>query len=181
MRIAVLKTGSAPRHIRETHGDFEDLFEGLLGQSGQQWEVYDAEHDELPDMNEGHTAYLVTGSPASMTESPPWILNLLELIRQIHATQRTLLGICFGHQALARALGGVVRRNPQGEDIGTTSLTWTPSAKKIPALDLAPQPLRILEVHEDNVSSLPPGALHLAFSARTPHEIFALGDHTLGL
>ena len=181
MRIAVLKTGSAPRAIQDAHGDFDQLFARILAQPGQQWQVYDAEHGELPALEEGHAAYLVTGSPASVTESPPWILDLLELIRQAHNAERTLLGICFGHQALARALGGAVQRNPLGMDIGTTTLTWTAAADEIPALAQAPRPLRILETHEDIVTRLPPGAVHLAQSARTAHEIFALGEHTLGL
>jgi GMP synthase-like glutamine amidotransferase len=89
--------------------------------------------------------------------------------------------MCFGHQAVAQALGGRVEPSPKGWDVGVRTLEWTPQARGLPGLRAAPEPLRIYKLHADVVTRLPPGAVPLARSAHAEHEAFALGTTTLCL
>lgn len=181
MRIAVLKAGTASRRTRERTGDLDVQFRDLLGLPGQQWETFDAEHGRLPADPAAWGAFLITGSPASINDDGPWIAALLDTIRAAHAADVPLLGICFGLQAVAKALGGRVEPNPQGWDLGLVALELTVAGRAYAPLAAAPQPLRILESHSDVAVAAPPGAVVLAASARTPVEIFTLGQRVLCL
>ncbi|MBI3991981.1 MAG: type 1 glutamine amidotransferase [Candidatus Lambdaproteobacteria bacterium] len=180
MRIAVLQTGRAPREARARRGDYGRMFVEFFHAPGQ-WDVLDVEHGEFPARVNDYDAYIVTGSKYSAYDDVPFIHRLLELIRELDRARVRTLGICFGHQALAQALGGWVQPNPLGWALGVRDLHFTPAAAAFPALDAVPRPLRILQTHMDMVTVLPPGAVHLAHSADTPVEMFALGGHLLGL
>lgn len=181
MRIGVLKAGTASRRTRERMGDLDVQFRELLGQPGQQWETFDAEHGQLPPDPSALDALVITGSPASINDDDPWIAALLEAIRVAHAADVPLLGICFGLQAVALALGGRVQPNPDGWDLGLVAVELTAAGRRYGPLAGAPQPLRMLESHSDIVVAAPPGAVVLAASARTPVEVFTLGERVLCL
>jgi len=181
MRFGILKAGTATRRTRERVGDMDAQFMALLAQPGQQWETFDAEHGEVPADPGAFDALLITGSAASVCDADPWIERLLETIRTAYAQQVPLLGICFGLQAVAQALGGKVAPNPQGWDLGVAALELTEAGRRLPTLAGAAQPLQILESHSDIAVALPPGAVVLAASPRTPVEIFTLGERVLCL
>jgi GMP synthase-like glutamine amidotransferase len=181
MRFGILKGGSVSRRTRERVGDMDALFTGLLAQPGQRWETFDVEHGEFPTGLADFAGLVITGSPASVYDRDPWIARLLDTVRAAHAQQVPLLGICFGLQAVAQALGGQVERNPAGWDIGTVGIELTEAGRRWPPLAGAPRPLRVLETHADIAVRLPPGAVLLASSARTPVEVFTLGERVLCL
>ena len=79
------------------------------------WSVKDG---QLPDVNDAE-AFIITGSPASVHDPFPWIEPLSRLIKTIHRHQRPLIGLCFGHQLIATALGGKVGRSPTGWRFGS--------------------------------------------------------------
>lgn len=180
-RIAILKAGTANRQARERLGDFSGMFQTLLAQPGHTLEVHDVEHGQFPADLGAYDGFAVTGSRASAYDPDPWIARLLETLREIHARRIPLLGMCFGHQCVAQALGGRVEKSPRGWDIGVRTLTLTPQARAVAELNAAPQPLRIHKLHADQVTVLPPGALPLAASESAAHEAFALGPTTLCL
>ncbi len=181
MRFGILKAGTASRRTQARLGDVDAMFRTLLAQPGEQWETFDAEHGEFPARLDRFDGLVVTGSPAAVFDDPPWIPRLLDTIRAAHAADVPLLGICFGLQACAQALGGEVVRNPAGWDIGMAALALSEAGRRHPALAQAPQPLRILETHSDIAVRTPPGAVVLASSPRTPVEIFTLGERVLCL
>lgn len=180
-RFAILKAGTAYRETRERQGDFDRMFLELLAAPGQVWDVHDVEHGHLPPDPTVYDGFVVTGSPASANDPHAWIGSLCDLVRASHARGQTLLGICFGHQVLAHALGGEVRPNPLGWDAGVRDLALTPEAARVPGLAAAPRPLRVFELHLDVVVRPPPGAVTLASSSHAACEMFALGPHTLGV
>lgn len=180
-RHAILKAGTANRLARERRGDFSGMFRGLLDQPGGTWDVIDVEHGQFPDDVADYAGYAITGSRASAYDREPWVLRLLELIREIHGRRIPLLGMCFGHQAVALALGGEVAAHPKGWDVGARILELTPTGQALPLLAQAPRPLAIHKLHADVVTRLPPGAVHLARSAHAEHEAFAMGGTTLCL
>lgn len=179
MRYSILKAGKATRATRERRGDYDSIFIDMLRQEGQQWESHDVENGEFPSSFEGYDGFVITGSPASANDDEPWVHGLLEAIRKIHQRGTPMLGICFGCQAVAQAMGGKVEINPQGWDIGLSEVTLNETGRAFPSLENAPNPFRILEVHQDIVTRVPEGALVLGSSPRTPVEIFTLGENVL--
>ena len=181
MRFAILKAMRASRATRERVGDTDAHFLQLLREPGQQWDVFDVEHGAFPERLDAYQGLVITGSPANAYDHDPWIVRLVETAGAAHRQGIPLLGICFGHQVVARALGGAVGPNPAGWDLGIAELTPTAAGRRWAPLAAAPQPLRILETHSDVVTRLPPGAVCLAASPRTEVEIFTVGERVLCL
>lgn len=181
MRFSVLKAGTASRATRARVGDFDAMFIRLLSQPGQQWEVHDVEHGEFPQSPRDYHGFVITGSAASAYDDEPWIRDLLSFVGEAYHEGVPLLGICFGLQVVTQALGGEVGPNPQGWDLGLAELTLTGRALAFAPLAGAPSPIRILETHQDVATRLPNGAVPLAYSHRTRHELFTLGERVLCL
>jgi GMP synthase (glutamine-hydrolysing) len=117
---------------------------------------------------------VVTGSYASVTEQKPWMKALGAAL--LEAAERVpVLGVCFGHQLLAAALGGTVERNPRGPEIGTHEVELTPAGRADPLLAAFPPRVAVQQMHEDHVPALPPGAVLLATNAHAPVQAFAHG------
>jgi GMP synthase (glutamine-hydrolysing) len=117
-------------------------------------------------------AFVITGSSSSVTERAPWMLRAERLVRSIAAAQVPLLGICFGHQLVAQALGGHVARNPRGREIGTVRLQRIGDDPLFAGL---PRVLDVNATHVDSVARLPPGAEILATTVLEPVAAFRLG------
>ncbi|MBI4083639.1 MAG: type 1 glutamine amidotransferase [Candidatus Lambdaproteobacteria bacterium] len=181
MRFAVIQCGSAVPGARRRLGDFGAMFTALLAEPGQTWDVLDAREEWLPRDPARYAGYLVTGSTRAAYDCEPWILRLIEGLGAVHRARVPLLGVCFGSQCVAAALGGGVVANPLGWELGLREVHLTSAGRQVPGLERAPAPLRILETHMDIVAPPPPGAIVLASSARTPIELFALGTDVLGL
>ena len=120
----------------------------------------------------------MTGSSSSVTERAPWMLRAEELMRQIVVARTPLLGICFGHQMIAQALGGEVRRNPHGREIGTVRVVRTGDDPLFAGL---PRAFDVHETHVDAVTRTPPGAEILATTARDPVAAFRVGPRVHGV
>jgi GMP synthase (glutamine-hydrolysing) len=180
-RFAVLKAGTANPGALKRLGDYDKMFISLLSEPGEAWDVYDVEDGVFPENVSAHDGYVITGSRYSVYEDRPWIKELLELVREIHRREIRLVGVCFGHQAVALALGGEVKLNPKGWDIGLKELTLTEAAKGLASFRKASNPTRVLVSHMDTVTRMPDEAVRLAYSDRTEFEMFTLGPSVLSL
>lgn len=135
MKVAILETGRPPGTLAEQFGDYPAMFEQLLGE-GFEVESFDVQAGDLPDPA-AHGAYLITGSPAGVYEDLPWIEPLEEFIRS--ANDAKMVGICFGHQVMAEALGGHVEKSDKGWGAGlhryeiVRAESWTDGARQIAA------------------------------------------------
>lgn len=181
----VIKTGQTYEHIRDRHGCFEDWIAAGLGVAREQVHVTNAIAGELPPAQpEQFAGVVITGSPAMVTDREPWSETLAAWLHE-HWRQRDsavpLLGICYGHQLLAYALGGRVGYNPRGREIGTVQLHNTAAAAADPLLGGLAFPLRAHVTHLQSVLELPPGAVHLAASALEPHHAFRFGERIWGV
>jgi GMP synthase-like glutamine amidotransferase len=181
MRICVLQCGPPPHTLPGRSIGYGHMFQDLLSEPGQTWDVHPVESGSFPNDIVAHDRFVITGSRHSVHDDLPWITTLMDLIREIHGRERPLLGVCFGHQAIAQALGGLVSPNPKGWDMGTRKVSLSPEAGLFTALSSLPDPFRILESHQDEVVRLPPGARHLARSDFTEHEMMFVEPSVLSM
>ena len=155
MKLGLLQTGHLPDEMLETTGDYSALFTRLLDGHGFQFHTWNVVDNELPDSPQEADAWLITGSKHGVYEDHAWISPLEKLIRQIVAAGLPLVGICFGHQIVAQALGGKVEKFQGGWAIGRHSY------------DLDGTQLHLNAWHQDQVVTRPEGARVLA-STRAP-------------
>lgn len=125
-----------------------------------------------------YDAYVITGSPSGAYETDPWILQLIDFIRQAFQLGKKLVGICFGHQILAQALGGHVEKSAKGWGLGLKLFAVTGSKPWM--TEPAPH-CSLYFVHQDQVIDLPPEAEHLAGNDFCPNVMYAIGEQVLGV
>jgi len=171
MKLAILKTGRPPRPAIPEFGTYPDMFMNLLGPEAYVWTTYAADEGEYPAAPEDNDAYIVTGSAAGVYDSDPWIGQLLDFLRAAKGRAK-LVGVCFGHQAMAQAFGGQVIKSPKGWGIGEHVYDVV---RQEPFMDSA-SPIRLPASHQDQVVGLPPGAEIMAASAFTPMAGLAYRD-----
>ncbi|AYG61847.1 type 1 glutamine amidotransferase [Rhizobium jaguaris] len=114
INVGILKPGSAPEKLAAIQGDYDARFRALLGEDAFAFATYDIENGVFPESATAADAWIITGSRHGVYEDHPWIAPLEQLIRDIQVTRRPLVGICFGHQIVAQALGGRVERAAAG-------------------------------------------------------------------
>jgi GMP synthase (glutamine-hydrolysing) len=176
MRILILVAGQTIPSIAARRGDYDRW---IREQTGDAWAGTWISHDvrtdaPLPGPRDAD-AFVITGSSSSVTERAPWMLRAEELVRGIAHARVPVLGICFGHQMIARALGGEVQRNPLGREMGTMRVERVADDPLFAGL---PRAFDVHGTHSDAVTTLPPHATLLATTARDPAAAFRVG-HTV--
>lgn len=169
MRIGILLCGHAPDEYIAKTGNIDALFRSLLGSRGftfETWPVVDMDFPRGPDAAD---AWLITGSKHGVYEDLPFIPELEGLIRDIRAAQRPLVGICFGHQIIAQALGGRVEKFAGGWRRGWQSYR-TDGAE-----------LRLYAWHQDQVITPPHGAETRASNPGCAHAMLWYGPDCVTL
>ncbi|CAN0912242.1 Gamma-glutamyl peptidase 5 [Linum grandiflorum] len=177
-------------YVKKVYGGYLNVFVAAFGEEGDTWDLFRVVDGEFPHMEHLHNydAFVISGSPYDAYGNDLWILNLLLLIQTLHSMKKKLLGICFGHQVMCRALGGKVGKAMTGWDIGLrrvrivkdlTPLLFTGSF--LEDVNQMPPCLSIIECHQDEVWEVPSGAEVIAFSDKTGVEMFTLGHHILGI
>ncbi|MEM9049250.1 MAG: type 1 glutamine amidotransferase [Pseudomonadota bacterium] len=178
MRIAILLTTVDPSEFARRHPDDAGKLRALIGPLRPHWrfETFAVRDGVFPKKPLEFDATIITGSPASVHDPAPWIARLLDLIRRLHAHRQPMLGICFGHQAIALALGGTVGPNPGPFVLGVAQSEICGQA---PWMQPPRKALRLYAAHGEQVTQLPPGAETLSRSATCPVGTFRIGRHVL--
>jgi GMP synthase-like glutamine amidotransferase len=169
MKLAILETGVPPGDLEQTFGDYPAMFSRILG-PGFAIESYDIQAGDFPPDPGDHDAYLITGSPAGVYDSLPWIAPLMDFIREAKASR--MVGICFGHQAMAEALGGHVEKSPKGWGAGLHRYSIV---HREPWMDGA-QTIAVPASHQDQVIVQPPNTQVVATSAFTEFAALSWTD-----
>lgn len=170
-RIAILETGVPPEALRDDYDDYPARFRALLG-DGVPTTRFNVQEGRLPDDPSAFEGVVVTGSAAGVYEDRVWIPPLLDWLRAARGRTR-MLGICFGHQAMAQAFGGRVEKSDRGWGVGLHRYDvlghepWM-----FPKADSVAIPVS----HQDQVVAVSPDARIIAASAFTPHAGLAWGE-----
>lgn len=163
--LTIIETGRAPTQIRADWPSYPIMFKRLLAPHLPGWSfeaVALSEGKALPDPA-GLDAILTTGSPAGIYDETPWMTPLIDFIRWAAEAKTPHIGICFGHQAIAHALGAQVAKSDKGWGIGRHAydVTAAPHWMGRPA----PKTFSLGVSHQDQVLTLPPGATQVARNA----------------
>eukprot|EP00455_Lapot_gusevi_P006282 TRINITY_DN12695_c0_g1_i5.p1 TRINITY_DN12695_c0_g1~~TRINITY_DN12695_c0_g1_i5.p1 ORF type:complete len:269 (+),score=78.25 TRINITY_DN12695_c0_g1_i5:61-807(+) len=181
-KFAVLITGPTPSYCEQMYGHFGRVFANMLKDDGEDWDSYEVMNNVFPtdEQAESYHGFVVTGSRFSAHDNLDWMVRLKEFCRQMYDKNKKIVGICFGHQLLSNAFGGESGRAPVGWEVGVKELHPTVHfAEVFPQLAELHAPLNILESHRDQVLRLPPDAVLLASSDRTPIEMYTISDRVL--
>ncbi len=175
MHIAILVTNTdrsdfARRNPRDT-----EMFEALISEHRPKchFTSFDLTDGVFPDEIGAYDGVIITGSPASVNDDAPWIRKLFDLIGKTEAERIPMFGACFGHQAIAKALGGTVGYNPDGWQLGKTTTRF--SATRPWVADGGD--IGLYAAHKEQVLKPPADADILSHSRQCPIGAFAIGDH----
>lgn len=178
MLIGILEAGRNRDGLRERHGSYPDMFERLLSRADPslRFRTYVVVEDEFPASVAECDAWLVTGSKHTAFDRLPWMLRLEAFLREAMEAERPIVGICFGHQIMAQAMGGTVSRAAEGWGLGVHryDIHSAPDWMEAP-----PTAICLSAVHQDQVTELPEGASVIASSDFCTAAIVNYGDKAL--
>ena len=182
MHIAILEAGRTNPDMPAEFHDYPDMFETLFADQPNsadfRFSIVPVIDDVFPQSVDDYDGYLVTGSAHGVYDDTPFIPRLMVFIRKIFAAGKPLVGICFGHQIVAHALGGHAAKYDDGWGIGTMLI------KMVGAVDWIPSDidqLDLIHVHQDQVMTLPPDAVRLAQSDFCKNAAFAIGKQVFAI
>lgn len=165
MKIGILLTGHLPDEIQARHGDYDALFRKMLDGHGFAFETFAVVDRVLPTSVHQADGWLITGSRHGAYEDHPWIKPLEAFLREVMAANVPVVGICFGHQILAQAMGGTVEKFKGGWALGNT----------VYHLDDRPDE-HVIAWHQDQVTELPDGAEVLGGNDFCPNAFLKYGQ-----
>ena len=174
MHIGILEMGRSVPTLAQGHGTYPELLRDLLLKQSRDFSftTYPVLEGLLPADAAQHDGWLITGSPHGVYDGLPWIAPAEDFLRRAIAARRPVVGICFGHQLLAQALGGTVVKSPKGWGLGLHEYNWQPDSDRSGSFVLPAS-------HQDQVVTLPSTAKVLAASPHCAYAALAYGADAL--
>lgn len=164
MKIGILQTGHAPDNLLDSMGDYDQIYQEMLAGPDFEFDAYAVVDNQFPTGADAADGWIITGSRHGAYEDHAWIKPLEALIRDIVARKQPLIGVCFGHQVIAQALGGKVEKFAGGWAVGRTDY------------QLGDKTVTLNAWHQDQVTELPEGARVLGGNDFCKNAILAYGD-----
>jgi len=180
-QICIIKTGSTFGTTRSEYNDFEDwIIAKLELPQSRPYTVNVQGGDALPDLARCD-GVIVTGSHSMVTEEEAWSRQTAAWLAEVVARGIPMLAICYGHQLLAKALGGVSGYHRNGMEIGTVAIDLTDSARDDRLFCDLPARFDAHTIHSQTVVTLPEGAVRLAFNTHDENHAFRMGPCAWGV
>ena len=173
MKIGLLECDDVVGRFPEVRGGYREMFAALL--PGFEFRYYEAHRGQIPSSGRECDAWVCTGSKYSVYDGTKWIADLAAFIRSL---QQPFVGICFGHQMLAHAMGGEVAKAKQGWGVGVLGVEVL---KKEPWMEPPLARMQIQHMHQDQVQKLPADSVLLGRSPHCDVAMFRVGEAMLGI
>jgi GMP synthase-like glutamine amidotransferase len=168
MKIGILQCGHAMDAVKAVHGDYDQMFRRLLGDHGLEFDTWNVVDMEFPPGIDAADGWLLTGSRHGVYDDLPFIAPLEDFVRRAYEAGVPLVGICFGHQLIAQALGGKVVKFDGGWSVGHQNYAFEGLGE-----------VALNAWHQDQVVELPPGAQRVASSPFCQNAALVYGDRAL--
>ncbi len=180
MKAAILKCDEVMEVFRPPFNDYSDMIQDMFAavDDSIEFDIFDCQAGHYPDQPESYDFFITTGSRAGVYEDTPWIRQLIDFVKQLDRLQKKLIGICFGHQIIAEAMGGQVKKSDKGWGVGiarnriVASPDWMQPNKS---------ELNILASHQDQIVTLPASASVIAESDFCPYFFVQWSDHFISV
>ena len=178
MKVGILLADQLDPDMRPRFVSYESMFIRLLCSCdlGCEYEPYEVFHGFFPESVDFCDAYVITGSRRGAYESETWIDRLKQFVLELADAKKKLLGICFGHQLIAEALGGRVELAPNGWQVGVQTYCV---CKSVGWFDPAHRELQLYCFHQDQVYKLPDNAECFASNDGCPNAGYVIGNNIL--
>ncbi|MDQ2093213.1 type 1 glutamine amidotransferase [Rhodalgimonas zhirmunskyi] len=167
MKIGILITGHVHESLIGDFGEYDGMFERLLAGHGFTFESYAVVDGVFPENVHACDGWIITGSKHGAYEDHPWIPPLEAFIRDVARAHVPMIGICFGHQIIAQAMGGTVEKFSGGWAVGPQSY------------DIDGENMMLNAWHQDQVTQLPPDTQVIGANAFCSNAALLIGDSIL--
>lgn len=180
MKVGLLECDHVREELTYIAGDYREMFPALFLQVAPDWDFrfYDVCNNQFPASVDECDVYICTGSRFSVYDDEEWILKLKNFVRKIAESQQIYIGVCFGHQMLGEALGGVVRKSDAGWCVGVHEFEVTESQRWMSPFQ---NTFSLLMMCQDQVIDLPPGSRVIARSKDCPNAMILVNERILGI
>ncbi|NOY67893.1 MAG: GMP synthase [Deltaproteobacteria bacterium] len=188
MKIGLLQCDHVADELAELHGDVPDLFLNLFRRAAKDLpfdvsiDIFNVMNGEYPDLSvphgNGYDGFIGSGSRFSVYDQIDWILAFKKFVKKLFAAEKKFVGICFGHQMIAEALGGACGNSARGWGLGTREVVIR---RPMPWMKPALNAYRLIVSHADQVDTLPPNAEILGGNDHCPCSMYMAGSHFLGI
>ena len=165
MKIGILQTGKSPKQLAPAFGDYANMFERMLNGRGFDFRTYDILEGNFPSAITEQDGWIITGSRFGVYEDHDWIPPLESLIRDLHTAKIPLIGVCFGHQIIAQALGGTVEKFEGGWSVGRVEY------------EIVGETVPLFAWHQDQIITPPKDSKTVARTDFCAHAALTIGDH----
>lgn len=179
--VYILKAGETFPSTKEKMGDFHQWIIKTIGREITPIKtIHIRENEKLPNLRSA-LGVIITGSHDMVSDELEWSLKLERYIRQINTKEIPLLGICYGHQLIAKALGGKSGFNPKGKEIGRVKIKRLKSSENDPLFKGFAEKFWAFETHYQSALKLPSNAIILASNAKDKHQAVRFSTNTWGV
>lgn len=176
MKVAVLNADKTSPEICEEIASITDLYKELFSKEKLELDFFDVQEKKFPvyEKSTFYHAYLITGSRFSVYNKIEWIESLKDFVRKNQ--NKKFLGICFGHQLIADALGGKVEKSKIGWNLGVKKINITECE---PWMLPSQNEINMIFNHQDQVMCLPKGSKLLAGNEECPIQMYTINQNIL--
>ncbi len=180
MRVGILQCDDVTHVLQAQHGNYPMMFTRLFEDFGPEltFSVYRVIDGIYPKAVDECDAYITTGSRYGVNDDEAWVHQFKDYIAKLYVSKKKLIGICFGHQMMVKALGGKVIKSPKGWGVGVATSQILQSK---PWMDKTTTAISLVVSHQDQVSELPDDTQIIAASDFCPFYMLQINNHFLGV